>query len=49
MSYNNLEWYLGNSWLRNNPNHIYNLWMMKSEDHIKKTLELSLNLKTLNI
>lgn len=38
MTYNNLEHYLGKSWLRNNPNHPYNLWRMKSEDSKEKLL-----------
>ncbi|MCK5563047.1 hypothetical protein KAI30_02650 [Candidatus Bathyarchaeota archaeon] len=38
MTYNNLEHYLGKLWLRNNPNHPYNLWRMKSEDSKEKLL-----------
>lgn len=37
MKYQNLERILDKAWLKNNPNHPYNQWIMKSEDSKEKS------------
>lgn len=50
MVFNDLNRVIGKSWLKNNPNHLYNQWLMKSDDCKEKILlhNLDSNLKEIN-